>query len=884
MPLQKLEFRPGLNREGTDYANEGGWYDGDKVRFRSGFPEKIGGWSKISSNSYLGTARVLWNWQALNGSNYLGIGTNIKYYIEQGGAYYDITPFISISSIVGAAPANSGINAAVPTTLNGTITATATSLVLTSATNFPASGVILIDSEQIAYTSKVTNTLSGLTRGYNGTTAAAHTSGVAVSCATLKIIDTTGYIGSAGDYIVIAGATSLGGNINTGVLNQEYQIASVISGTTYTINAKNPSTGALVFAAAGDTSYGSTSGSTFTISYEVPANSGVYTSGTGWGAGPWGGVLGVTSSLGANPFAAVVGSPNVIVTKTAHGYVTGNYITFAGGTAFAGFTTTQINNTYSITYLTANTFQITYSSNATSTVPTGGGSSVTVTTQPRGWGTPYTSSTTSTTTGTQLRLWSNDNFGQDLIIAPRGGAIYYWQANLGTSTRATLLSTLASSAYVPSQTNQVVSSAIQKFVIAFGANPYKYGDPATAFNPMLVRWSDQLDPYQWVPEVTNQAGEFPLTNGSFIMCARATRQEILVWTDSALYSMQYLGAPYVWGFNIMMDNISIISPNAAITVNNVTYWMGTDKFYMYSGRVETLPCSLRQYIFGDINASQGFQVFAGSNEGYNEVWWFYVSNSSKGNIVDKYIIYNYLDRVWYYGTMARTAWLDSGIRQYPLAASYYITAGFTGSILGTTLTVTAVTLGTLAVGQTLFGAGVSGSPTITSLGTGTGGVGTYTISVSQTVASTVMTTTNGNGIIVNHENGVDDNATALSIPINAYIQSSDFDIQDGHNFGFVWRILPDINFNGSTVNNPAVTMTIKPRVNSGAAYGQADNPAVVSADSYGTSQVYNIQQFTGQVYTRLRGRQLAFRIESTGLGVSWQLGMPRIDIRPDGRR
>jgi hypothetical protein len=260
-----------------------------------------------------------------------------------------------------------------------------------------------------------------------------------------------------------------------------------------------------------------------------------------------------------------------------------------------------------------------------------------------------------------------------------------------------------------------------------------------------------------------------------------------------------------------MDNISIISPNAAITVNNVTYWMGTDKFYMYSGRVETLPCALRQYIFNDINKDEGFQVFAGTNEGYNEIWWFYVSNSSNGTVIDKYVIYNYVDRVWYYGNMSRSAWLDSGIREYPMAADY-------------------------------------------------------------------------NNRILYHESSVDDNAGESSLPIAAYVQSSDFDIGDGHNFGFVWRILPDINFNGSTVENATVTMTVRPRVNSGTAYGQADSPRVTSNDNYAASQIYNIQQFTGQVYTRLRGRQLAFRIESTGLGVSWQLGCPRIDIRPDGRR
>ena len=641
MPLKKLEFRPGLNREGTDYANEGGWYDGDKIRFRSGFPEKIGGWSRLSNDFFLGIARALWNWIDFDGTNYLGVGTSQKYYIERGGQYNDITPFVHISTTVGAAA--------------GPFTAT------------------------------------------NGSS-------------TITIID-GGYTPNVGDYIVISGALSLGGNITGTVLNQEYQVATSITGSTYTIVAKSPTTGLPVLANASDTLKG---GATVTLSYEVPAGLDVYTLGVGWGAGPWS-----RSSWGS---------------------------------AF-----------------------------------TGGG------------------------IGQQLRLWSNDNFGQDLVIAPRGGAIYYWTDAGGVSTRAVALATLSGSAYTPVATNQVVASSIQKFVIAMGSNSYVSGNPNTPFDPMLVRWSDQLDPLQWVPAITNQSGEFALTHGSFIMGAIPTRQELLVWTDSALYSMQYLGAPYVWGFNIMMDNISVMSPNSMITVNNVTYWMGVDKFYMYSGRVETLPCALRQYIYADINIDQAFQVFAGGNEGYNEVWWFYVSNSSAGTTIDKYVIYNYLDRVWYYGSMARTAWLDSGIRQYPMAADY-------------------------------------------------------------------------NNRILYHESSVDDNAGLSPTAINAYVQSSDFDIGDGHNFGFVWRILPDVNFNGSTVNGPSVTMTVKPRQNSGTPYGASDSPVVTSQDNFSARGTYNIQEFTGQVYTRLRGRQLSFRIESTGLGVSWQLGMPRIDIRPDGRR
>lgn len=645
MPLQKLQFKPGINREGTNYANEGGWYDSNNVRFRSGSAEKIGGWSRLSGNQYIGTARILWNWADLNGNNLLGIGTSKKYYIEQGGNFSDITPFVYISTTVGA-----------------------------SAGPFT----------------------------------------VTTGSSTITIVD-GGYTPNVGDYIVISGAVSLGGNITAAVLNQEYQVVTSVSGTTYTITAKNSTTGLPVLAAAGDTLKG---GATVTLSYEVPVGSDVFTVGTGWGAGPW-----------------------------------------SRGT----------------------------------------------------WGSGYT-----TGIGQQLRLWSNDNFGQDLTIAPRGGNIYYWQASLGVNTRGSLLNTLStaagySGAYVPTKTNQIITSAIQKFVIAFGSNPYFSGNPATTFNPMLVRWSDQINPYQWVPDITNQSGEFALTSGSTIVSARATRQEILIWTDAAIYSMQYLGAPYVWGFNILMDNITIMSPNAAITVNNVTYWMGTEKFYTYSGRVETLPCTLRQYIFDDLNKDQAYQVFAGANEGYNEVWWFYVSNSNKGTTIDRYVIYNYLDRVWYYGNMARTAWLDSSIRQYPMAADY-------------------------------------------------------------------------NNRILYHESSVDDNAGESSVPINAYVQSSDFDIGDGHNFGFVWRILPDVNFNGSNVNDPVVTMTVKPRQNSGTQYGVADIPSVVSGDNYTTQNTYNVQTFTGQVYTRLRGRQLSFRIESNSLGCQWQLGIPRIDIRSDGRR
>lgn len=638
MPLQALKLVPGLNREGTNYSNSGGWYDGDKIRFRSGNPEKIGGWTRLSNSTYQGVARALWNWVDFDGSNYLGVGTNLKYYIERGGEYYDITP------------------------IRTTFTAPAT-----------------------------TNCFS------------------TINLSPVVTVTITSHGATQDDFVTFSGAVAVGG-ISAATLNAEYQI-TYIDTNTFSIRT---TTNATSNVAAGG-------GAGISAVFQILTGLNTYTVGTGWGAGPFGRL---------------------------------------------------------------------------------------------GWGTGYTSGI-----GQQLRLWSNDNYGQDLVIAPRGGSIYYWSDATTVNTRAQLLSTLATAAgysgtYVPVATNQVLTSALQRFVIAFGANSYVAGTPNTPFDPMLVRWSDQANPYQWVPSITNQSGEFRLTHGSYIVAAQITRQENLVWTDSCLYSMQYLGPPYVYQFTVLMDNISIISPNAAITVNNVTYWMGLDKFYMYNGTVNTLPCALKQYVFENLNSDQGYQVFAGSNSGYNEVWWFYCSEDS--SLVNHYIIYNYLDNVWYSGTMGRTAWLDSGIRTYPMAADY-------------------------------------------------------------------------NGRILYHEADVDDVSGLTPMPINAYVQSSDFDIEDGHSFSFVWRMLPDVNFNGSNVNNPYVSITIVPRQNAGAPYGTADAPTVTSADNYAppyppNSSVYVVQQFTGQVYTRLRGRQMSFRIESDALGVAWQLGTVRFDSRPDGRR
>ena len=378
-----------------------------------------------------------------------------------------------------------------------------------------------------------------------------------------------------------------------------------------------------------------------------------------------------------------------------------------------------------------------------------------------------------------------------------------WEVNANPNIfdRGTLLTT----GDTPDICNVVMVSDASRFVIGFGVNDYG----SAVQNPLLVRWSDQEDYAQWTPAITNQAGSYTLSHGSSIITAMQARQEILVWTDAAIYSMQYLGAPYVWGFQILADNISIASQNAAATANNITYWMGVDKFYMYSGRVETLPCTLRSYVYNDINMSQASQFFAGTNEGFNEVWWYYCSANS--DTIDKYVVYNYLERVWYYGTLNRTAWLDSPLRVEPMATTY------------------------------------------------------------------------GNQLLY-HETGVDDGTTNPPSPITAYVQSSDFDIGDGHNFGFVWRIIPDVTFDGSTVTAPELDFTVRPRQFPGSNYGNSNNPAVTSTVSYAGQRTYNVQQFTEQVYVRIRGRQMAFKVGSDTLGTAWQLGVPRIEVRPDGRK
>ena len=547
-----------------------------------------------------------------------------------------------------------------------------------------------------------------------------------------------------------------------------------------------------------------------------------------------------TVTITGTAFTTTNASTTVVVNDPGHGGQTDDFVTISGVSgAVNGIPASALNREFRITYINSSTYSIVVSSPATSggtagtatfayqlstggevyTVGVGWGAGgwggATTGFPSTGWGSPAPAGVG---VGIQLRLWSQDNFGDYLVLNPRGGAVYLWVPAASPSTyfRAQQLSSTNTStqdgnqywltdADCPTVVNTVATSDTSRFVIAFGCNDYG----SATLDPLLVRWSDQEDYKVWTPAATNQAGSYRLNIGSSIVAELQSRQEILIWTDAALYSMQYLGPPYVWGFNILADNTSIMGPNATATAANITYWMGRDKFYMYSGRVETLYCPLRQYIFGDINLDQAYQFFASTNEAFNEIWWFYCSANS--NTIDRYVIYNHLEKIWSYGNLSRTAWLDSPIRQNPIAAGY-------------------------------------------------------------------------GGQIIYHEDGVNDGTTNPPSPISSYIQSADFNIGDGHNYGFVWRMVPDITFDGSTVNNPAVTFTMRPRQNPGANYSAGDTPAVISAQNYQAQRNYLVQQFTEIVYTRVRGRQMAFRISSDGLGVQWQLGVPSIDVRPDGRR
>ena len=629
------------------------------------------------------------------------------------------------------------------------------------------------------------------------------------------------------------------------------------------------------------------------------------------------------SSAGAATFAATNGSSVLIVTQTGHNAQSGDFVSYTGAVTLGGNVTAAILNQaqgYQVTYISSTQYSITVSVVANSSdTGNGGGSTVAtfqitsgsaVYTQNAGWGSGgwggvnvgYSSvgwglsAPAGLGVGSQLRLWSQSNYGQNLVFNPRGGGIYYWvvdtnpnvynvaqvmsPTNTNTQNSVAYWRTDAGVAACPTICNFVMVSDASRFVLAFGTDTLGNGIQ----NPMLVSWSDQQNITVWYPAITNQAGNYTLSRGSQIVTAVQTRQEIVVFTDVALYSMQYLGAPYVWGFNILADNISIMGPNAAVAVNNVTYWMGKDKFFMYSGQVQTLPCTLREYVFQDINQTQAYQFFSGINEGFNEIWWFYCSANSL--VIDKYVIYNHLEQTWYYGNLTRTAWADTPLRGYPTAAGYAPVTTLTQAVGLTDSTIYIASKGNFPT------AGVvdidaeriiyTGSTSTSLTGCSRGAYGTVTSVHSSGVTVTDIGVVQSG--IIYHESAVDNGTANPPVALDSYIQSSDFDIGDGHNFGFVWRMIPDISFNGSTVNNPKVTFTVLPRQNPGAQYGSSDLPIVTSGQNYVGQSTYEVQQFTQYAYCRIRGRQMALVITSSDVGVQWQLGVPRIDIKPDGKR
>ena len=620
--LKSLTLKPGVNRESTRYAAEGTYYETDKVRFRFGLPEKIGGWQRISASTYLGVARSLTNWATLGGQNLLAVGTNLKYYIERGGQYFDVTPIRL-------------------TTAAGDVTFAA------------VDGSAIITATDVDHGAQ------------------------------------------QGDFVTFSGAVSLGGNITATVLNQEYVIASIIDDDNYTF----------VATATANASDSGDGGAAVVGAYQIPVGNEIEVPFSGWSAGRWG--------FGTWGFGGVTVAP--------------------------------------------------------------------------------------------MRIWSQSNFGEDLFFTYRGGAPFYWDASTGVTTRAVYVSSLGGASDVPVIANIAFVSDIFRFAFCFGANEIG----AAPLDPMLIRWSDQEDVANWTPTALNQAGSLRLSQGTEIVAVRQARQEVLVWTDSAVYGLQYLGAPEVWGAQLLGSNITVVSPNATIYANNVAYWMGIDKFYYYDGTVKTLPCTLRSYVFNDINKEQFNQVICGTNEQFDEVWWFYPSAGSTQN--NRYVVYNYIENIWFYGSLIRSAWIDADLRDNPIAATY-------------------------------------------------------------------------SNNLVFQEFGVDCNELGTANPITAFIVSGEFDIDEGDRFMMINRILPDMTFVGSTADAPSATMTILPLENSGSGY---NNPLSVGGNSTTTITrvtTVPIEEFTGQVFVRIRGRQIAVKIESTGLGVTWKLGKPRLDIRPDGRR
>ena len=578
MPLTKLQFKPGIISDITSYSNEGGFVDGDKVRFRFGFPEKFGGWSKYTSSTYQGTARRLHNWVSLDGSDFLGLGTELKYYIEEGQTFNDITP---VRNITGA----------------GDVTFAATNGSATITVTDPAHGA------------------------------------------------------NENDFVTFEDASSLGGNITATVLNAEYKIVSLISSNSYTITATATANGS-------DTGNG---GSSVVGTYQLNTGLNTTVGGTGWGAGQWSGTTSGALSTQLNEAlddneAGVDVDDETGITDAGDIILVDNELMLVAGDTD--------DNTLNVTRGHSGTAAATHADNTLVRLAKG---NVLTTDDFVGWG----SAASITVPGAQIRLWSHDNFGEDLILNPRDGGLFYWDRTNGLGTRAVELSTTSGTkTSVPQIAKQVLVSDQDRHVIAFGCDGFGGSKTATqgsgVQDPLLIRFSSQENPIDWFPTATNTAGDLRLGGGSTFVQAVETKQQILCFTNKTLHAMKFIGPPFTFGLQELSKNITIASPSAAIAIEDTVFWMGSDTFYVYAaGQTQQLPCTVKEKVFLDFNFEESSKVHAGVNSEFSEILWFYPTASSTE--VDAYVAYNYLEKVWYYGTLARQAWLDRGIRSLPLA-------------------------------------------------------------------------------------------------------------------------------------------------------------------------------------------------------------------------
>ena len=579
MPLTKLQFRPGINREVTSYSNEGGWRDCDKIRFRFGYPEKIGGWQKFTEDTYDGSVRALHNWIALDGSDFLGLGSHLKYYIEEGQTLNNITPIRS-------------------TTSAGDVTFAAT----------------------------------------NGS-------------ATITVTD-TGHGAFQFDFVTFSGAASLGGVITATVLNKEYQVSRVVDANTYEITS----------AVAANSSDSGNGGSSTVGTYQINVGLDTTVGGTGWGAGLYYGVTNGALQTTVNEGGTLTAGDTTITVASTTGIVASDVVLIGDELILVGGVSS--NDLTSCTRGHSGTTATTHADGSVVRLALGNADSAD---DFSGWG---DASSGGLTTTTQIRLWSHDNFGEDLLINPRDDEIYYWDRTNNVTTRAVKLNTITGTKRsVPTKAKQVLVSDRDRHVIAFGSDGLNSSSSATDGNgvqdPLLIRFSDQENPTEWFPTTTNTAGDLRLGAGSTFMQAVETKREILVWTDTALTSMRFIGPPFTFGLQQLSSNITIMSPNAAVATEDFVFWMGMDTFYVYDGRTQTLPCTVKDKVFLDFNLEQRDKVVAGINSEFSEVTWFYPSASSSDN--DKYVTYNYSEKVWYFGTLSRTAWLDRGTRNFPIA-------------------------------------------------------------------------------------------------------------------------------------------------------------------------------------------------------------------------